>query len=638
MFLYSSVCMIGFLAVLSNAFVQNSFGITSSSMHKESIKRRSYHFIRRAAYYPRYKTLIQATQEEDISDEDLLQEIDISMLQDLCEQNNLSLEGGKEDLLARLRNFASQEAEADKERRVKQKERIESGFDDYQGNGKAKHRISSEDMLEDEDDEVDGVFYFSLPGQVPANQNKTLAKVTTTTIDKSINPQNDPRNSITAPLPPPGVEPNEDGEIVVTTYSSTDQNDLTGIAAQQAAASGNERAMAGGYSRDENIGGVDLESGAKRKKATEKEFDDACDVISELVYSLLSMTGAPGFQEEFSEGVTPFMTDEEKEAYASSSKSASAPKIEFTGFDPSRVPTQLITQASTALRVNNGDALRKVLNEVEMQAIGFDGMNGDDKEKGGGHYNEVTKVGTFLEGFRKAEVRRIARETATMLLDQLVSTGVKGLDEMLMTMTRGGVETGERGELNDSLVRYLDDSIRDQEKRIEQMIGQTGALSRNSENLNGKQETDNLSGLWNVTRDEKGNVVEETLDPNNPQVKKALEAELKVAQGQKRSSPTEPAQQLLNLLILLRERVKAEAVFTNDEKGRNLRMLAYCIHAENDREREKIIVDTMGNSLDVSISFKCVYMICLHIASIKIYSPKFYFISETGFIFGITSK
>jgi hypothetical protein len=95
---------------------------------------------------------------------------------------------------------------------------------------------------------------------------------------------------------------------------------LTGIAAQQAAASGNERAMAGGYSRDENIGGVDLESGAKRKKATEKEFDDACDVISELVYSLLSMTGAPGFQEEFSEGVTPFMTDEEKEAYASSSK------------------------------------------------------------------------------------------------------------------------------------------------------------------------------------------------------------------------------------------------------------------------------------------------------------------------------
>mgnify|MGYP001385133321 CR=1 FL=1 len=32
--------------------------------------------------------------------------------------------------------------------------RIESGFDDYQGNRKAKHRISSEDMLEDEDDEL----------------------------------------------------------------------------------------------------------------------------------------------------------------------------------------------------------------------------------------------------------------------------------------------------------------------------------------------------------------------------------------------------------------------------------------------------------------------------------------------------
>ena len=45
-------------------------------------------------------------------------------------------------------------------------------------------------------------------------------------------------------------------------------------------------------------------------------------------------------------------------------------------------------------------------------------------------------------------------------------------------------------------------------------------------------------------------------------------------------------QQLLNLLTLLRERVKAEAVFSNDEKGRNLRMLAYCLHAEDERERE----------------------------------------------------
>ena len=60
-------------------------------------------------------------------------------------------------------------------------------------------------------------------------------------------------------------------------------------------------------------------------------------------------------------------------------------------------------------------------------------------------------VGTFLEGFRKAEVRRIARETATMLLDQLVTASVKSLDEILMTMTKGGEDTGESGELNNAL-------------------------------------------------------------------------------------------------------------------------------------------------------------------------------------------
>ena len=45
--------------------------------------------------------------------------------------------------------------------------------------------------------------------------------------------------------------------------------------------------------------------------------------------------------------------------------------------------------------------------------------------------------------------------------------------------------------------------------------------------------------------------------------------------------------------------MKAEAAFTNDEKGRNLRMLAYCIHAQDNREREKLIVDNMGKMLDV---------------------------------------
>ena len=563
----------------------------------------------------RSKSIQMVTQENEMSDDMLLNEVADSMLQDLCNQSGISSEGTKQEMLTRLREFAQKQTEIDSDRRQKQKERIELGVDDSQGNGKAKHKISNSDILDDEDDDFDGVFYYSLPGQVSENQNKTLARVTTKTMDKTINgiPQNDSRGSITAPLPPPGVKPNADGEIVVTTYSSADQNDLTGIAAQQAAASGNEQAMAGGYSRADAIGAspdnpentlaggpFGDQSGVQRKRATDQEFDAACDIISDVVYSLLSMTGAPGFQEEFSEGVTPFMTEEEKEEFQSSANKTPTVKADFVGFDPSRVPTQLITQSSTALRVGNGESLQKVLNEVEMQAIGFDGINGDEKNKGGGHYLEVTKVGTFLEGFRKAEVRRIARETATMLLDQLVTAGVKSLDEMLMTMTKGGEETGESGELNNALVKYLDNAVRDQEKKVELIFGQQGALSRGGDGSAETEPNDYMAGLWNVGTDEEGNVME-SLDPNDPAVKMALEQELRAdARKQKKSAPVHPTKQLLNLLTLLRERVKAEAVFSNDEKGRNLRMLAYCLHAEDEREREKIIVDNMGNNLDVS--------------------------------------
>ncbi len=565
--------------------------------------------------------------EDMMDDDELLRTVTESQLQDLCKQTNISAEGTKAEMLTRLREFSQKQAEKDKELRLKQKERIEMGMDDYQGNGKAKHKISTADVLDDDnDDSLDGVFYYSLPGQVPDSQNKTLAKVTT----KTINPQNAPREAITAPLPPPDLKPNADGERVVTVYSSTDQNDLTGIAAQQAATSSNEAAMAGGYSRTDNAGAsadnpqntlaagpFGDQSGSQRKKATEKEFDEACAVVSELVYSLLSLTGAPGFQEEFSEGITPFMTDEEKEEYESSGKKAKSKMgsgvsgtgnagnpAEFVGFDPSRVPTQLITQSSRALRVGNGDALRKVLDDAELQAIGFDGMNGDDKENGGGHYLEVQKVGTFLEGFRKAEVRRIARETTSMLLDQLVANGVQALDSMLMGMTKGSDDSSDSGELNDALVKYLDDAVREQETKIEQMYGNQGVLARDQRDMAVVQDDEKMSNLWNVTTEEDGTVVE-SLDPNDPEVKQALEQEQlrqsqSAAQQRADNTPKDAPRQLLMLLTLLRERVKAEAVFSNDEKGKNLRMLAYCLHANDDREREKIIVDSIGKSLDVS--------------------------------------
>ena len=74
---------------------------------------------------------------------------------------------------------------------------------------------------------------------------------------------------------------------------------------------------------------------------------------------------------------------------------------------------------------------------------------------------------SFLEGYRRAEVRRVARETTTVLLDK-VTEGIEGLDFLRASMTKTSDDTGDVGELNDALLDYLNDSIRQQEKKVEQ--------------------------------------------------------------------------------------------------------------------------------------------------------------------------
>ena len=71
----------------------------------------------------------------------------------------------------------------------------------------------------------------------------------------------------------------------------------------------------------------------------------------------------------------------------------------------------------------------------------------------------------FLDGYCVAEVRRLVRETVALLLDNLILEGVDGLDVTLNTAIRSSDDTGNSGELNDSLVDFLNDAIRQQEKR-----------------------------------------------------------------------------------------------------------------------------------------------------------------------------
>lgn len=587
-----------------------------------------------------------------MDDETLLQKVDASYLQDLCKQLNLSAEGSKEELLLRLRTHADEQAKIERARRAKLNEEIESGIDEE--GYPTKHRLVDDNAgfgpspsTGSDNGEDEGAFYFELPGN-DGNKKKSksnddgdgddesdsaaTAEKARKELDSALakgGPDLDlernnaiidsQTNPITAPLPPPSVKPNEKGERVVTVYSTKDDNDMTSMSTEGLMGDPGQEGMQGGYSRtDGNANPEDTLAGGpfgdasntQRRKATEQELEDAKEVVMELMQGLLAMTGAPGFQDEFSGGVQPYDNNEDGAyMYVQSSVTVSSePQMDFVGFDPSAVPTDMLTESSRSLRAGGGQAFREVLSEFEMQAVGHDGMSADDVSKGGGHYREVRKVGAFLEGYRRAEVRRIARETATMLLDKLVNEGVKGLDLMLATMGKAGDDgAGNAGELNDSLTEYLNEAIRQQEKKVALLQGDERRTSQRPTegSIRRQQLEDQSSGsLWNVTMEE-GQVVE-TFDPSNPNIKAALEDEMRkndALSGNIIALPTTAPEQLLLLLSCLRDRVRAEAAFATDEKGRNLRILAYIIHAANDEAREQIITSELGSSLDRLDSF-----------------------------------
>jgi hypothetical protein len=520
--------------------------------------------------------------EADDDEHELLETVTKAQLQDLCSQLDLKQTGTKLILLKRLRQHAADQAESELQRTKARTVLVEEGSDDP----KQRYEIVDEadrvgkDDDDAEDDDEDGYFYFYTPEPVNATGTDTVTPPSTSK-GKEHTVGNGMHSSAIA-APPPPVEPNEDGERVVQIYSTTDQNDMTGIAAAQPGQGGGD-AMSSTAGSSETPQPWDMDQTATRSETTTQEMDQAKVYVIELVQALLAMSGAPAFR-AFAEDLENLPTFE-------------APK-DFVGFNPGQVSTELLTSSSQALRTGRGQVLQDVLREFEMQGIGQDGMAGDKLEAGGGHYREVTKVRAFLEGYRRAEVRRLARETTALLLDKLVVEGVGGLDLTLASMTRSSDDTSDfAGELNDSLLDYLNDAIRQQEKKVDQMVAARLNLLAAGPPVN--HELDPVDSLWNVTTEDGQRV--ESIDPNDPVVQKVLQeeydkAELLSAEQKGDSAP----EKLLLLLTLLRQRMKAEAAFAPDEKGRNLRLLAYCLQVSTDGEREQLIMNDIGNSLDVS--------------------------------------
>jgi hypothetical protein len=537
-------------------------------------------------------------------DKVLLRETSKSKLVDLCLQFDLLSTGTKEEMLLRLRDYAAIKIEEERSRIERQKKRIEEGSPDDREKHEVVNTNEGHTGAVDDDDSDDGIyFYYESKEEFPNFQTEEAEKDKR---DRHTLPIPLTREALTAPPPPPGLEPNEKGERVVTVYSTTDHNDLTGVAASQPGQAIIQDPMTGSIAEPENAP-WDMKKRNQKAEASTAEIEAAKEELVELVHSLLTMTGAPGFQNDGYE--------DDKELYATMGFIRQKGRRDivsfvnpdgFIGFDPSKVATDTLSKASRSIRMGRGKILKDVVREFELRAVGYDGAAGDDRSRGGGHFRQVSMVRSFLEGYRRAEVGRLARETATMLLDRLVSDGIQGLDVTLSSMSRRGDDTfSEAGELNDSLLDYLNDAIRHQEKKVELMVDTVQKVEELENAMTSEDDQeDQLESLWTV-EDGDGTRVE-SFDPKDPRNQKVLQEEVAKIQaneaGRQVILPKSVAEKLLLLLKLLRERVKIEAAFSNDEKSRNLRILAYCLHLQSDKLRKELISKEFGFSLNVSLS------------------------------------
>jgi hypothetical protein len=155
------------------------------------------------------------------------------------------------------------------------------------------------------------------------------------------------------------------------------------------------------------------------------------------------------------------------------------------------------------------------------------------------------------------------------------------------------------------ILDYLNDAIRQQEQKVNELGPAAGGdvMQSWAPTLD-----DRIDSLWDVTTGDDGERVE-SLDPNDPKVQSVLRDEqaksdiMAANEESMMNLPGSAPEKLLLLLKSLRERLQAEAAFGPDEKGRNLRLLAYCLRLPSAQEREELINKDLGRSLDRLDSF-----------------------------------
>lgn len=278
--------------------------------------------------------------DEGLDDEQLLRNTSKTQLVGLCEQFRLKTKGTKEELLQRLRDFAKEQEERERQLLLDRKKRVEQGS----GDEREKIEIVDSEVPDTDDDEEEVFFYYP---SVEADDKKNTSQNTS--------PKYTAPSVITAPPPPPL---DENGERVVEIYSTTDMNDLTGVAAAQPGQAAVADPMTSNIG--DPINAPWETNNPQKAESTSAELNAAKEAVSDLVQSLLAMTGAPAFQQDTDD--LSFL------GVIRQSSSFSSPE-EFVEFDPAVVPTDMLTSASKNLRTGRGRVLQEVLREFELRAI-----------------------------------------------------------------------------------------------------------------------------------------------------------------------------------------------------------------------------------------------------------------------------
>ena len=209
------------------------------------------------------------------------------------------------------------------------------------------------------------------------------------------------------PLPPIDVTLNANGERVVTEYSTSDRNDLTGatnqpgVAAdfsldaasqlrrrrgttvddlwttgeQDAASGGARRRRGGGGGRRGRGGGGRRRVGQEGGIPTVEKL--APDHGRSRVAGQLRRQSHDDDDDDDDDGGDGG-DDGGITGNVFRSNSFASP-YGFVGFDPDRVPSDVLSASSPALRACDGRVLRKVLSEYELRAIEHDGHSADDR-------------------------------------------------------------------------------------------------------------------------------------------------------------------------------------------------------------------------------------------------------------------